>query len=64
MTGPWTKLVAGVMSMMTIATDREIGLLRQHPAPPYGRSKRTTAQDQRAAAKRRAVKLAKKRGQA
>jgi hypothetical protein len=33
-------------------------------APPFGRSKRTVAQDQRAAAKRRAVRLAKKRGQA
>jgi hypothetical protein len=39
-------------------------LIGRFAMPPYGRSKRTVAQDQRAAAKRRARKLAKKRGQA
>ena len=41
-----------------------LDFLRGHYAmPPYGRSKRTVAQDQRAARKKAAVKKAKARGQ-
>jgi hypothetical protein len=61
----WGLNVYPLLSIFS-GPDDALSLLRPvgQRRPPYGRSKRTTAQDQRAAAKRRAVKLAKKRGQA
>jgi hypothetical protein len=66
MTGPWTKLMSGALTVLMIATDHKAARINpfcQLFLPPSGASKHTVAQDQRAAAKRRAVKKAKAKGQ-
>ena len=59
-----SSFVPFFMSPSVLLPTTSIGEGRTYHSPPFGTSKGTVAQDRRSAAKRRAVKRARKLGQA
>lgn len=64
MTSVWNIFGSDLMPAIHLDAQLMLDRIRGARVIPFRRSKHTVAQDRRAAAKRRAVKLAKKRGRA